>query len=208
MEVVRSLLLEAHMPLSYWGEALTVATYVINWIPSSSNDFQTPMQTLTNKVVTLGNADLPPRVFGCVAFVHIQKNLNKLTPRALRCVFLGYAMHQKGYRCYHPPTKRMFVSMDLVFHERIMYFSALQEVNHQELQIFGGYDCQEYVYLEKGESVKDNTIATFDYSSNDNDSSPVSHHLEVNCNSGISHSYVDDLQSSYNDEMENEIPET
>ncbi|WVZ21044.1 hypothetical protein V8G54_008366 [Vigna mungo] len=83
LEVVRSLLLEAHMPLSYWGEALTMATYVINCIPSSSNEFQTPLQTLLNKVVALGSTDLPPRVFGCVAFVHIQKNPNKLAPRAL-----------------------------------------------------------------------------------------------------------------------------
>ncbi|WVY93108.1 hypothetical protein V8G54_032196 [Vigna mungo] len=147
LEVVRSLLLEAHMPLSYWGEALTMETYVINRIPSSSNEFQTPLQTLLNKVVALGSTDLPPRVFGCVAFVHIQKNPNKLTPRALRCVFLGYAIHQKGYRCYHPPTKRMLISMDVVFHEQIMYVSlesALQGENHKELQTLD-YNCQEYV---------------------------------------------------------------
>ena len=30
LEVVRASLIEAHMPLSYWGHALTSATYLIN----------------------------------------------------------------------------------------------------------------------------------------------------------------------------------
>ncbi|WVY99005.1 hypothetical protein V8G54_031156 [Vigna mungo] len=160
--------------------ALIMATYVINCIPSSSNDFQTPLQTLLNKVVALGSTNFPPCIFGYVAFVHIQKNPNKLAPRALRCVFLGYAIHQKGYQCYHPPTKRMFISMDVVFHEQIMYFSsesALQGENHKELQTLD-YHCQEYVYLEKD-------------------------HLEVNCSND--NSCADNLQSSCTNEMENEI---
>ncbi|XP_014515290.1 uncharacterized protein LOC106773114 [Vigna radiata var. radiata] len=145
-----------------------------------SLDLKRYLETFLNKVVTLGSTDLPPRVFGCVAFVHIQKNLNKLAPRALRCLFLGYAIHQKGYQCYHPPTKRMFISMNVVFHEQIMYFSsesALQGENHKELQTLD-YNCQEYVYLEKD-------------------------HLEVNCSND--NSCADNLQSSCTDEMENEI---
>ncbi|WVY91158.1 hypothetical protein V8G54_036672 [Vigna mungo] len=136
--------------------------------------------TLLNKVVALGSTNLPPRVFGCVAFVHIQKNPNKLLPRALRCVFLGYAIHQKRYRCYHPPTKRMFIRMNVVFHEQIMYFSsesALQGENRKELQTLD-YNCQEYVYLEKD-------------------------HLEVNCSND--NSCANNLQSSCINEMENEI---
>lgn len=38
-EVVRALLIEAHMPLSYWGEALTSTAYLINQVPSSTIDF-------------------------------------------------------------------------------------------------------------------------------------------------------------------------
>ena len=38
---------------------------------------------------------------------------------------LGYAAYQKGYRCYHPPRKRMFVTMDVIFHEDSMYFSSV-----------------------------------------------------------------------------------
>ncbi|XP_072062323.1 uncharacterized protein [Arachis hypogaea] len=57
-------------------------------------DFKTPYQVLTEAPTT---TNLPPHVFGCVAF--------------------------KGYRCYHPPTQRMFITLDVVFQEDTMYFS-------------------------------------------------------------------------------------
>lgn len=123
-EIVRALLIEAHMPLSYWGEALTAAAYLINRVPSSTLNFKTPFQSLNDMIVTPTVSNLTPHVFGCVVFVHLHKHqCTKLTPQALRCVFVGYATHQKGYRCYHPPTCRLFISMDVVFHENTMYFS-------------------------------------------------------------------------------------
>ena len=91
------------MPNSYWGEALSVAAYLINCVPSSSLNFQTPFEVLHSTVTTPTALNLSPRIFGCVAFVHLPKPLrDKLEPRALRCVFVGYASLQKGYRCYHP----------------------------------------------------------------------------------------------------------
>ena len=99
LEVVRASLIEAHMPLSYWGHALISTVYLINRVPSSTIDFRTPSQALIEAIVAPIGLNLPPHVFGCVAFVHLHKRQrNKLTPRALRCVFLGYAAYQKGHR--------------------------------------------------------------------------------------------------------------
>ena len=39
LEDVRASLIEAHMPLSYWGEALTSAAYLLNRVPSSTINF-------------------------------------------------------------------------------------------------------------------------------------------------------------------------
>ena len=115
------------MPISYWGEAAATATYLINRVPSSSIDFQTPLQALTTAIVAPIVPELPLRVFGCIAYVHLYKHQrSKLNPRALRCVFVGYDNNKKGYRCYHPPTKRMYVTMDVVFHEEKMFsFTSL-----------------------------------------------------------------------------------
>ena len=74
LEVVRASLIAAKTPTSYWEEAITSAAYLINRVPSNSINFQTPLQALTNVVVSLTVPNLPPRVFGCVAFVHLHKH--------------------------------------------------------------------------------------------------------------------------------------
>ncbi|RVX13689.1 Retrovirus-related Pol polyprotein from transposon RE1 [Vitis vinifera] len=154
-KVIRASLIAAKIPISYWGEAITSAAYLINRVPSSSINFQTPLQALINVVVAPTVPNLPPRVFGCVTFVHLHKHQRtKLTSHALQCVFVGYALHKKGYRCYHPPTRRMFITMDVVFHEDSMYFSfesELQGEYHKEIQTLD-YDYHISEEDESGQS--------------------------------------------------------
>ena len=124
LEVVRASLIIVKIPISYWGEAITSATYLINRLSSSPINFQTPLQALTNVIVALTVPNLPPRVC-CVAFVHLHKHQRtKLNSHALQYVFVGYTLHEKGYRCYHPPTRQMYITMDVVFHEDSMYLNS------------------------------------------------------------------------------------
>ena len=58
------------------------------------------------------------KVFGCVCFVHIPQEVRtKMEPRSEKCIFIGYSMEQKGYKCYNPITKEVRVSRDVVFDE-------------------------------------------------------------------------------------------
>ena len=110
--MVRASLIAAHLPLQYWGEAFTSTSYLINRLPFHTINFHTPFQALTSQISSPPTPNLPPQVMGCVAFVHLHppQRHNKLEPCAIRCVFLGYATTQKGYRCYHPSSKRMFIT--------------------------------------------------------------------------------------------------
>ncbi|PNX77125.1 retrovirus-related Pol polyprotein from transposon TNT 1-94 [Trifolium pratense] len=66
---------------------------------------------------------VPPRVFGSTCFVHdLTPGRDKLSARAVKCVFLGYSRVQKGYRCYCPSTHRFYVSADVTFFEDTMFF--------------------------------------------------------------------------------------
>ncbi|KAL6318435.1 hypothetical protein AAG906_041201 [Vitis piasezkii] len=87
--------------------------------------YKTPLQVLAQHVTLPSVLMLPPRKFGCVTYVHLHKNQRtKLDPCAVRCVFLGYAAHKKGYRCYDPATRRLYTTMDVTFIESENFFTS------------------------------------------------------------------------------------
>ena len=57
----------------------------------------------------------------CVLFMYTILNIN--CPRPLKCVFIGYFRTHKGYRCFHPPSHKFYVSFDATFFESTLYFS-------------------------------------------------------------------------------------
>lgn len=123
LEVVRASLFGMNVPRCYWGEAVKSVVYLINRTPSSVLDFQTPQQKLNSFIHIPHQQNLEPRVFGCVVFVHVPKPLRgKLRLCAKRCMFVGYADFQKGYRCYDPHTKQLHVSLDVSFRELEPYY--------------------------------------------------------------------------------------
>ncbi|KAJ3668810.1 hypothetical protein LUZ61_022792 [Rhynchospora tenuis] len=50
-------------------------------------------------------------------------SVGKLDPRAVKCIFVGYSATQKGYVCWSPVEKRLFVSMDVHFREFEPYYT-------------------------------------------------------------------------------------
>ena len=68
---------------------------------------------------------IPPRVFGCICFVHIlTPGQDKLSAKATKCVFLGYSRLQRDYRSYSLDTNRYFISTDVTFFEDSSSFSS------------------------------------------------------------------------------------
>ena len=68
-------------------------------------------------------SSLKPCIFRCTSYVqdHNSKK-SKLDPCALKCVFLGYSPSKKGYKCYHPPSKKYLVPLDVTFAENQPYY--------------------------------------------------------------------------------------
>ena len=124
LETSHALLLGAHVPNRHWVDVVTTVMHLLNRMPSKVLSFETPLQAFSSHVSLPSFLMIPPRVFGCVAFVHLHKNhRTKLDPHAIRCLFLGYASLQKGYRCYDPTTKRTYVTMDVTFLEYETFYS-------------------------------------------------------------------------------------
>ncbi|RVW93460.1 Retrovirus-related Pol polyprotein from transposon TNT 1-94 [Vitis vinifera] len=125
VETARTLLLHSHVPFRFWGDAVLTACYLINRMPSSVLHNQIPHSLLFPDQPLYF---LPPRVFGCTCFVHIlTPGQDKLSAKAMKCLFLGYSRLQKGYRCYSLETHRYFISADVTFFEDSPFFSTTSE---------------------------------------------------------------------------------
>lgn len=96
----------ARVPKYLRGEAILTATYLVNRMPTRVLNFKTPL-TVLNETFLVSHLiyDLPPKVFGCLVFVHVHPHhRDKFEPRALKYVLLGYSPSQKGYKCFYPKT--------------------------------------------------------------------------------------------------------
>jgi hypothetical protein len=61
------------------------------------------------------------RVFGCCAFVHVQKENrdSKLNKKAIETVFVGYAEGTKGWKLWDPSRHLVVVSSNVTFDETL-----------------------------------------------------------------------------------------
>ena len=137
LEMTRALMFESHIPPFFWPEALATANYLTNRLPQQKLKHKTPKDVLQSFFNNPLIHELPPRVFRCTMYVHLpSRSRNKLEPRAIKCVFVGYGTSQKGYRCFDPLHNRMYTTMDCEFFETTFYYNQPRcqgEMSHDHL---------------------------------------------------------------------------
>ena len=108
----------------YWAEAVNTAVYIMNRAPTAAVHDVTPEEKFTGNKPDLSHM----KVFGCIAYVHVPDELRtKLDPKAEKCIFIGYSLEKKGYRCYNPTTRDVRVSRDVVFDELQSWYSEVHD---------------------------------------------------------------------------------
>lgn len=118
-ELGLTMLFHAGVPKRFWVEAFSTATWLINRLPSAILAMKSPIEKLTGKKPDYSSL----RVFGSRCFPCLRRiTQNKFDPKSLPCVFLGYSEFYKGYRCFHPPTGKVYLSRDVVFDEKTFPF--------------------------------------------------------------------------------------
>ncbi|RDX89132.1 hypothetical protein CR513_29178, partial [Mucuna pruriens] len=124
LEVARALLFQMSVPNVYWGEVVLSATYLINRLPTRVLNNISPIKHMLSFFPSSPlMLSLPSLVFGCVAFIHSHNpHCGKLDPRVVKYVFIGYPSNKNGLKCYHPPSHKFFVSMNVTFHETQSFF--------------------------------------------------------------------------------------
>ena len=131
----RTLLIQANAPVNMWGFAVMTAIHLINRLPSRTLDYKSPIEILEKNYPSVRlKTGLPVRVFGCIAYVHNSTHKqNKLSAKAIKCVFIGYSTTQKGYKLYHPITRRYIVQKDVVFDEDNFFYKQTGYEKYREV---------------------------------------------------------------------------
>ncbi|KAI3691365.1 hypothetical protein L2E82_49713 [Cichorium intybus] len=118
--IVRTLLTHASLPPSFWHHALSMATYILNILPSKTKNNLTPTRLLYHLHPTYTHL----RTFGCLCYPLLPStSIHKLANRSSPCVFLGYPSNHKGYKCYDLSSHKIIISRHAEFDENIFPFA-------------------------------------------------------------------------------------
>ena len=111
------MLLGTELPMSLWGEAVTTAAYLINRCPLTGKDFKTLMEVWSGKPANYSSL----KVLGDLAYAHIK--LDKLEPRVVKCVSIGFLEGVKGYKLWKLESgegSKVLIGRDVTFDETRM----------------------------------------------------------------------------------------
>ncbi|CAI7753059.1 unnamed protein product, partial [Closterium sp. NIES-53] len=117
MDVARTSMIHAAAPHFQWPFAVQYAAHQLNLQPRVSVPETSPTLRWTGKV---GDASAF-RVSGSRAFVS-DLTTDKLSPRAVPCVFLGFPPDAIGWQFYHPTSRHVLSSQDVTFDESVPYY--------------------------------------------------------------------------------------
>ncbi|KAJ9547397.1 hypothetical protein OSB04_019940 [Centaurea solstitialis] len=120
LDTIHTLLIFAKCPEHFWGEAAFTAVYTINRHPTPTLHNKSPYEALHG----ITSAYELLKVWGCACFVQLQPHEHtKLQPRSRLCLFLGYGIEHKGYRCWDPISKRLRISRNVTFWEHVPFYT-------------------------------------------------------------------------------------
>ncbi|CAI7749869.1 unnamed protein product [Closterium sp. NIES-54] len=117
MEVAHTSMIHAAAPHFLWPFAVRYAAHQLNLWPCVSLPETSPTFRWTGKV---GVASVL-QVWGSCAFVH-DTSADKLSARAIPCVFLGFVPDAPSWQFYHPTSRRVLPSQDVTFDESVPFF--------------------------------------------------------------------------------------
>ncbi|CAI7870183.1 unnamed protein product [Closterium sp. NIES-53] len=117
MEVARTSMIHAAAPHFLWPFVVQYTAHQLNLWPRVSLPETSPTLRWTGKV---GDASVF-WVWGSRAFVR-DTSADKLSARAIPCVFLGFVLDAPGWQFYHPTSRRVLPSQDVRFDESVPFY--------------------------------------------------------------------------------------
>ena len=128
LDTTRCLLLEKNLLKNLWVEAIRAACRIFNIQTSHRNPSKMPLELFSNKKPDISRL----KVFGSTAFIITTKpGKGKLDAQSERCYYLNKDENTKGFQCYNPRTKHVFINKDA----RFMESTINSDISHDEPSI-------------------------------------------------------------------------
>ena len=122
VETARTPLHEASLPPQFWSFACHHTVYLINCLPTSYLDNQSPFQRLLRKSPNYNSL----RIFGCLSDAWLKPYAkNKLESKSAPCVYLGFSLSHHCHQCFDPISAKVYLSRDVRFVEDVFPFKTL-----------------------------------------------------------------------------------
>ncbi|KAG8484081.1 hypothetical protein CXB51_022999 [Gossypium anomalum] len=111
------------------GRSSLYCIFLINRSPSVAIEKKTPQEVWSDNPANYSNL----KIFGCPTYAHVDNE--KLEPRSIKCVFLGYKAGVKGYKLWCPENRKVVIIRDIVFDETTMIPNlSLKDSSNKENQ--------------------------------------------------------------------------
>ncbi|GJW99868.1 retrovirus-related pol polyprotein from transposon TNT 1-94 [Tanacetum coccineum] len=113
-EMVTAMLISSGMSQDMWGEAILTATYLLNKIPHKEKE-ETPYELWMGQKPSYQYL----RVWGCLAKVVMPTpKAQKIGPKSVDCIFIGYAKNISAYRFIIHESKNPDIQKNTVMESR------------------------------------------------------------------------------------------
>ncbi|GJR06706.1 retrovirus-related pol polyprotein from transposon TNT 1-94 [Tanacetum coccineum] len=113
-EMVTAMLISSGMSQDMWGEAILTATYLLNKIPRKEKE-ETPYELWMGRKPSYQYL----RVWGCLAKVVVPTpKAQKIGPKSVDCIFIGYAKNSSAYRFIVHESKNPDIQKNTVMESR------------------------------------------------------------------------------------------
>ena len=119
VQTASAMLHTALLPLSFWGQAVLCATYLLNRSPTKGLQLkQTPFEALYHQKPYLGHI----RIWGCRAYAHIPKEQKrkKWDSHCRECLLMGFYDSENVFKLYDINANSIIKVRDVVFFEDVL----------------------------------------------------------------------------------------
>lgn len=119
LDMARALIFQSRMPSKYWGEAIMMATTIINVLPTRVLDWKSPHQVLYGEDPNYNKF----KTFGCCCYyTNVTPHKDKFSPREKAAIHIGFSVGQKGWKLLDIESGKIITSRDVQFEEDLFPF--------------------------------------------------------------------------------------